>query len=53
MPKLNCLCGELINLSAIPHSGSFAIFPEVVREPLIDTIVAAHDQAASRQDFER
>jgi hypothetical protein len=38
MPKLSCLCGAVINLSGIPQRGAFDVLPEVVREPLIDTI---------------
>lgn len=53
MPKLNCLCGETISLRGIPQRGAFDIIPEVVREPLIDTIGAARDHTTSRQDFER
>jgi hypothetical protein len=53
MPKLTCLCGAAINLSDLPQRGAFDVLPEVLREPLIDKIVIAHDQAASRQDFER
>ena len=53
MPNLSCLCGTMINLSDIPQRGAFDLLPEILREPLIDTIVSVRDQATSRQDFER
>lgn len=52
MPKLKCLCGESINLSSIPNPQGFKLIWELLREKLIEDLIAAHNQAASNKDFE-
>lgn len=53
MPKLKCLCGEVINLSPIPNPNGFMIIGEVRIESLIDRLLESHIHAKSPQDFER
>ena len=49
MPKLTCVCGYEIPLSGIPCPAEFALVPDVLMEPIVDKLVAAH---AKRGDFE-
>ena len=49
MPKLTCICGHEIVLSGIPSRPEFALVPDVLLEPIVDKLVAAH---AQRGDFE-
>lgn len=51
MPKLRCLCGEIINLSTIPCEQEFGLLPDTLLEPLVDKIVQAH-KAVDQKDFE-
>ncbi|BAY14453.1 hypothetical protein NIES21_02100 [Anabaenopsis circularis NIES-21] len=53
MPKIKCLCGELINLSPIPNRQSFHLIWEPLIEKLADNLVTAHQQAQSDEDFEQ
>ena len=53
MPKLDCLCGEVIELHTIPNEQEFSIVPDILRESLIDKVVAVHNQGLSKQEFER
>ena len=53
MPKLTCLCGEMISLSPIPNPQGFMIISERLVEPLIDALVKAHREAPSDAEFER
>ncbi|HEX6749796.1 MAG TPA: hypothetical protein VF092_21065 [Longimicrobium sp.] len=49
MPKLTCICGYEIVLHGIPCPAEFALVPDVLKEPIVDKLVAAH---ATRGDFE-
>ncbi|MCC5637288.1 hypothetical protein LC593_15745 [Nostoc sp. CHAB 5844] len=53
MPKISCLCGELINLSPIPNRQGFKLVWEPLIEKLAENLVAAHQQAESDEKFER
>jgi len=53
MPKLTCACGEVINLSPVPNPQGFNVFSEAVHEKIIDSLVAAHQEAQSQADFEQ
>lgn len=52
MPKLTCLCGEVINLSPDPNPHGFSIIPDGVRESALDSLVAAFAETDSKKDFE-
>lgn len=52
MPKITCLCGEIINLSPIPNPQGFKLIWEPLREKLIEDLITAHKQAASDKEFE-
>jgi len=52
MPKIRCLCGELINLSAIPNKQGFKLIWEPLREKLIEDLIAAYQQSKSDKEFE-
>ncbi|MFB2979623.1 hypothetical protein [Microseira sp. BLCC-F43] len=52
MPRLTCLCGESISLSAVPNPQGFKLIWEPKREQLIEDLIAAHQQATSTQEFE-
>ena len=51
MPKITCICGEVINLSAIPNPAGFKILSEMVLETLIANLAKAHGQSRSESDF--
>jgi hypothetical protein len=51
MPKLTCVCGEIINLSSIPNPAGFKIVSELVLETLIANLAKAHDESRSESDF--
>ncbi|AFY41155.1 hypothetical protein [Nostoc sp. PCC 7107] len=53
MPKIRCLCDEVINLSVIPNRQEFKLIWEPKIEQIIDSLVNAHQQAASNEDFEK
>lgn len=53
MPKIRCLCDEVINLSVIPNRQGFKLIWEPRIEKLIDSLVNAHRQAASDEEFEK
>ncbi|MEH2320446.1 hypothetical protein [Nostoc sp.] len=53
MPKIRCLCDEVINLSVIPNKQEFKLIWEPLIEKLIDSLVNAHRQAKSDEDFEK
>lgn len=52
MPKIRCLCDEIINLSPIPNPQGFNLIWEPLREKLIEDLIAAYQQARSKQEFE-
>ncbi|MEH1778040.1 MAG: hypothetical protein V7K67_00410 [Nostoc sp.] len=52
MPKIRCLCDEVINLSVIPNKQEFKLIWEPLIETLIDSLVNAHRQAKSDEEFE-
>lgn len=53
MPKIRCLCGEMINLSSIPNPQGFNLIWEPLIEKLAENLVNAHQQAQSDEEFER
>lgn len=53
MPKIRCLCGEMINFSLIPNPQGFKLVWEPLIEKLADNLVIAHQQAQSDEEFER
>ena len=53
MPKFKCLCGDTINLSSVPNQQAFNLIWEPLIEPLIDDIVAAHQQCPVEEEFHR
>lgn len=53
MPKLSCICGSIIDLSAIPHMDGFMILTEASVDELIDSAEALHREADSESAFRR
>ncbi|MDZ8184066.1 MAG: hypothetical protein RMX96_04285 [Nostoc sp. ChiSLP02] len=53
MPKIRCLCDEVINLSVIPNKQEFKLIWEPLIEKLIGSLVNAHRQAKSDEEFEK
>lgn len=53
MPRIRCLCNEVINLSTIPNRQEFNLIWEPRVEKLIDSLTDAHRQAASDEEFEK
>jgi hypothetical protein len=45
MPILNCLCDRSINLSIIPNPQGYKLISEPLLETIIETLVAARDNA--------
>ena len=53
MPKITCICGEVINLSQIPHPQGFKIVSEEALETLVDNLIDAHKTSSSVKEFEK
>lgn len=52
MPKIRCLCGEMINFSIIPNPQGFKLIWEPLIEKLAENLVTAHQQTQSDDEFE-
>lgn len=53
MPKITCICGEIINLSQIPNQQGFKIISEQALETLADNLVDAHKNSTAPIEFEK
>ena len=53
MPRLQCLCGEEINLSPIPNLQGFAIYWEPWVDMLIDRLLSTYEKGRSLTDIEK
>jgi len=53
MPKLACVCGEILDLSPLPNPHGFVVLAEGVVEALVNRMVAEHDKHLSGKSFER
>lgn len=53
MPKITCLCGEIINLFPIPNPQGFKLVWEPTIEKFVDELVSAHQQATYDKEFEK
>jgi hypothetical protein len=53
MPKISCLCGETINLSAIPNPLGIKIVSETALEALVTRLVESFQRAHSPGEFEQ
>jgi hypothetical protein len=52
MPKLKCVCGGIVNLSAIPNEQGFSLFWEPEMETVVENICNARD-TRTRNEFKR
>src|SRR5687767_13386314 len=53
MPKLQCKCGNIIDLSTVPNPAGFELVWEPSKEELTAQLVAIHERASSAAEFER
>ena len=47
MPKITCLCGQVIDLSQIPHQQGFKLVSESALETLLETIIDAYKEGSA------
>jgi len=53
MPKLTCICGEIVNLSEIPSPYGFKIFADLVIDAIVTDIITSFQKSPSTAEFEK
>lgn len=51
MPRIRCLCDEVINLSVIPNPQGFKLVWEPTIEEFMNELGAAYQQVSSKDEF--